>query len=480
VTISSNTRVVGVAPRISPARFEQILHSAASPAADSARAMYEAIVATGVDPAFALAFFKHESQFGSVGVCHDFDTHSPGNTRSSRIGVTGFVDVPGKGRYVKYGDWVTGMRDACYRLVDPVFDYATARATSIEQILPIWAPTSDSNSPQVYIQSVVNLMNGWSDLATGQETSSTPSMKLKIALSAGHHNTDGGSPVEQAITGPLCHYYADAFRALGHDVRVITPQDGLGYSPIGLQEVAQKVVDWAAAGWQPDLYLETHTQGLADTTVRGCFGIYPDWGNDIDLEVRNGLAARVCQAINRAVGIPIYQAGVMSEKSTGVGISGYRLGIFLVTAPVAGHTTRLIIEHGAHSNPQDRAILQDPANQKKIAQASAAAIVTYFGDTPMTNPTPAAPYDAIQLNGHTLGGGIKHYWDSVNIPGVQHPLGLPITEEQDWTDPAGKKFVIQGFERGILGYDGTVTDPAYRVQGLLIGYDWVKEQGLSK
>jgi hypothetical protein len=37
------------------------------------------------------------------------------------------------------------------------------------------------------------------------------------------------------------------------------------------------------------------------------------------------------------------------------------------------------------------------------------------------------------------------YWKSVHIPGVQHPLGLPISEEQDWTDPAGKKFVIPGF-----------------------------------
>jgi hypothetical protein len=154
--------------------------------------------------------------------------------------------------------------------------------------------------------------------------------------------------VEHAITGPLCHYYAEYFRSQGHDVRVITPQDGLGDSTVGLQEVAHQVVVWAKAGWVADLYLETHTQGLGDSKVRGCFGIYPDWGNDIDLGVRNGLAGRVCQAINQTVGIPIYQAGVMSEKSTGVGISGFRLGIFLVTAALASLTTRLIIEHGAH------------------------------------------------------------------------------------------------------------------------------------
>jgi hypothetical protein len=145
------------------------------------------------------------------------------------------------------------------------------------------------------------------------------------------------------------------------------------------------------------------------------FGIYPDWGNDIDLGVRNGLAGRVCQAINQTVGIPIYQAGVMSEKSTGVGISGFRLGIFLVTAALASLTTRLIIEHGAHTNPQDLAILQNPAQQKKIAEASAKAIITYFGDTIMSINTPQG--DAVQMNGHTLGHGFLAYWKSVDVPG---------------------------------------------------------------
>jgi hypothetical protein len=109
--------------------------------------------------------------------------HSPGNTRTSRIGVREFVTVPGKGQYVKYDSWRTGTMDACYRLVDPVFQYVKAGAKTIEKILPVWAPASDSNSPARYISSVVDLMNQWSK--GGGE------MPLKIALSSGHHNSMG-------------------------------------------------------------------------------------------------------------------------------------------------------------------------------------------------------------------------------------------------------------------------------------------------
>jgi hypothetical protein len=185
-----------------------------------------------------------------------------------------------------------------------------------------------------------------------------------------------------------------AFRELGCDVRVITPNDGLGMYQGGLQDVAAKVVEWSKAGWTADLYLETHTQGLGDTSVRGAFAIYPDWNGDIDLTVKNGLGLSMVKAISAASGIPVWSNGIMSEKATGVGIGGYRLGIFLRTQPVAANTTRLIIEHGAHSNPQDRTILQNPEMQQKIANASAKAAVDYLQGIhgPRTTPDPCMDY----------------------------------------------------------------------------------------
>jgi N-acetylmuramoyl-L-alanine amidase len=471
--ITANTRVVNVGPDISEDGFVAVVVPKSNLTEQEARAAYKAIVALKVSPLFCLASFWVESKFGRLGICHDYNTKSPGNTRSSITGKGEAITTP-KGTYIRYPSWKEGFRDLAARLIEPDYVYGRRGLVTVAQILPVFAPPEDNNNPASYIASVVDMINTW--IQPGQEVTNPVSnnKQLKIALSAGHHNTDGGSPVEHAITGPLCHYYAEYFRSQGHDVRVITPNDGLGDSTVGLQEVAHQVVVWANAGWVADLYLETHTQGLNDSSVRGCFGIYPDWGSDIDLFVRNYLASRICQAINQAVGIPVYQAGVMSEKSTGVGISGFRLGIFLVTAALNNLTKRLIVEHGAHSNPQDLAILQNPFQQKKIAEASAQAIITYFGDTIMNMNIPAS-IQTVQMNGHTLGHGMLDYWNRVNIPGVQHPLGLPISEEQDWTDPAGKKFVIQCFERGILGYDSTIADPAYRVQGLIIGPEWVKE-----
>jgi hypothetical protein len=374
--ITRDTVVVKVPPRISAAKFEEVLKTAKSPAATEAREIYRVIVENGVDPAFMLAVFKHESQYStdpkSMVVLHG--TKNLGNTRSSRVGVKTIAPTE-RGNFVSYGTWTQGADDATYRLIDPEFEYARAGATTIGQIIPIWAPGSDGNDPAGYINTVISLMNQW----TGSSTEVAPKMALKIALSAGHHNSDGGSPVEAAITGPLCHFYAMAFRELGCDVRVITPNDGLGQFPGGLQDVAAKVVEWASAGWVADLYLETHTQGLGDTTVRGAFAIYPDWGSDLDLAVKNGLGLKMVKAISAATGIPVWSSGIMSEKSTGVGISGYRLGIFLRTAPVADSTTRLIIEHGSHSNPLDLAILQSPEMQQKIANAGAKAAVDYLG-----------------------------------------------------------------------------------------------------
>lgn len=464
--ITANSQVVGTSPRLTLAQFTAVLDSASSPALIDAEPSYKATVAAGVDPAFVLAIFAQESGFGTVGLA--VANKSPGNTRSSITGKGIEVETT-KGKFIRYPTWLDGFRDLAARFVAKDYVYARNKLITIGQIIPVFAPSSDGNDPAGYINSVVKLMNAW---MAGEEV--TPKMTLKIALAAGHHNIDGGSQVEQAITGPLCREYAAAFRALGHDVRVITPNDGMGYYAGGLQDVAQQVVNWSKAGWTADLFLETHTQGLGDTSVRGCFSIYPDWGTDLDLVVKNSLGYRIVQAISQATGIPVWQNGVMSEKSTGVGISGYRLGIFLRTAAIASKTTRLIVEHGAHTNPLDLAILQNPAMQKRIAGAAVKAIVSYYGDDEMSTTQPA-DQSVIRLNGHQLGHGMLDYWRRFEIPGVQHPLGLPTSEEQDWTGPDGKKMVIQVFERGVLGFDGSITDPAYRVQGLIIGPEWAKQ-----
>lgn len=108
--ITADTVVVGVPPRIDAQTFAHILEQAQSPAAAEAAASYAALVQAGVDPLFALAVFWHESRFGTVGVCHEFDTRNPGNTRSSRTGVGQVIQTP-KGPFVRYPSWTDGFRD---------------------------------------------------------------------------------------------------------------------------------------------------------------------------------------------------------------------------------------------------------------------------------------------------------------------------------------------------------------------------------
>jgi hypothetical protein len=176
-------------------------------------------------------------------------------------------------------------------------------------------------------------------------------------------------------------------------------------------------------------------------------------------------------------------------------------------------------------NPQDLAILQNPEMQQRIANAGAKAATDYLvgihGPRPVddpiaeyvaanggeavfgkrtspglygTNGSIEADYvfahlfvgpggkviaemrdlNIVVKNGFQLGHGMLEYWNKFDLPGVPHPLGLPLSNEKDWTSPDGKKFVVQVFERAVLGYDGSISDPAYRVQGLIIGPEWAK------
>ncbi len=203
-------------------------------------------------------------------------------------------------------------------------------------------------------------------------------MTARIALAAGHHNSDGGNAVEYVQTGRLCQAAAAACRDLGLDVRVFTPGDGLGTRPDGIWDLARAVVAAAHAGWSPDILLETHTEG-AGPAARGVFAIYPDWGDDVDVDVRDRLGPRVARAIAAATGLPVRGAGVLSERATGVGLSGYRLGLFGQTTAIKATCTRLIIEYGSHDVTTDLAIIDAPGFYTKAGRATAHAFAEFLG-----------------------------------------------------------------------------------------------------
>lgn len=442
--INENSQVIHTGPRISAALFSSVLESSSSPALPEAAESYAVIVAEQVDPLFLLAVFHQESALGTVGIA--VSTKSPGNTRSSRTGVE-TTKQTAKGEFVTYPTWTAGFRDLAKRLTDPSYVYVKEGRQTIEQIISRLSPAEDGNNPVKYISAAVDFMNRF-------EESKEFNKMLRVALAAGHHNSDGGSALEASITGELCEAYFRAFKAAGVDVRVITPDGndadsdpGDGMFPGGLDAVAQQVVNWSAAGWTADLFLECHTQGLGDTSVRGVFSIYPDWGGDLDSTVKNQLGQRIAQAVSAASGIPVWGNGLMSEKSTGVGISGYRLGIFRVTAAVAAKTTRLIVEHGAHTNRQDLAILQTPGMLDRIARAAVKTITEFYGVTKNVEPQIIA-----MPTGKVLGGGFKAKYDRLAKvePNFELTvLGYPITNEYDCA-LGDKTRTVQLFERGGL------------------------------
>jgi hypothetical protein len=181
--ITRDTVVVKVPPRITAAKFQHLLEAANSPAASEAGEIYRVIVENGTDPAFMLAVFFHESRFAtdpkSMVVLHS--TKNWGNTRSSRVGVKTIAPTE-RGNFVSYGTWAQGADDATYRLIDPEFEYARAGATTISQIIPIWAPGTDGNDPAGYINAVINLMNQW----IGEASTTMKDPTNQVNLIPGH------------------------------------------------------------------------------------------------------------------------------------------------------------------------------------------------------------------------------------------------------------------------------------------------------
>jgi N-acetylmuramoyl-L-alanine amidase len=74
------------------------------------------------------------------------------------------------------------------------------------------------------------------------------------------------------------------------------------------------------------------------------------------------------------------ELGVMSERQTGVGETGSRLGMFGGTAALRTRMARLIVEHG--NIVKDLAIIDDPQTPARCAAAVVDALATYFMPPP--------------------------------------------------------------------------------------------------
>lgn len=148
-THSTNDTVTG-APSLSPAFLNQILALAHSPAQGTGQALYDLSRQYQVDDAYALAFFKAESQYGTSGIARL--TRSLGNIRCA--GYARCIDG-----YRAYPTYQQGYQD-WYQLIRNLY-VNQWRLTTVAQIIPVYAPASDGNDPTAYIALVSRMVDQW-------------------------------------------------------------------------------------------------------------------------------------------------------------------------------------------------------------------------------------------------------------------------------------------------------------------------------
>jgi hypothetical protein len=144
---SSSWQVTG-SPTVSASLVCQVLEAYHSPAQSECGSLYDDGVAYQIDPVYALAFFLHESSFGTVGTASN--TRSLGNI----ICTPGYACIKG---FRAYASWSDGFLDWYKLLTD---EYIPRGLKTIDQIIPVYAPPSENND-SAYICGVKHAVSTW-------------------------------------------------------------------------------------------------------------------------------------------------------------------------------------------------------------------------------------------------------------------------------------------------------------------------------
>lgn len=149
IWLDTTYKVAG-APTVSADFINQVLDVYDSPAQGKGQALHDLGEKYGIDPVYALAFFLQESRFGTTGVARV--TLSLGNIRATH----GYASYDG---YRKYKTWEEGFED-WYKLIKEQY-VQEWKLSTIDQIIPVYAPSSDHNDVDAYIQAVKSAVNSW-------------------------------------------------------------------------------------------------------------------------------------------------------------------------------------------------------------------------------------------------------------------------------------------------------------------------------
>jgi hypothetical protein len=226
----------------------------------------------------------------------------------------------------------------------------------------------------------------------------TMTTKPYILITAGHRFTaDDGDERERARTLPLAEAYTRAFRDAGYEADWWQRDlDGDGDSTMtnGTRATVAKGCA-AVVDDRPEsisVLLDLHYDGpnsVMHAVVPDAVGLRPGVTNGApadDTAANNTLDVSLARAITREIvnvtGLGLYGSwrlqvpGVMSERDTGVGEDGDRLGMFAYTARVRKRCARLVVEHAGYEN----APTLEQGFEDRCAAAAVKAVTEVFAE----------------------------------------------------------------------------------------------------
>jgi hypothetical protein len=143
--------VITHGPTLSADQINRILTYQHSSAAGIGQDIYNMSVKYGIDDAYVLVTFGHESGFGTEGEAET--TRSPGNLRcianAKCVNTAGLPCQADQSCYAQFATWQQGF-DALYLLLKGPL-YAGDGRIIPETIIPRFAPQSDNNDERAYI-----------------------------------------------------------------------------------------------------------------------------------------------------------------------------------------------------------------------------------------------------------------------------------------------------------------------------------------
>lgn len=148
-------------PTISAAFINEVLASYKSPTAGMGQTLYDLGLKYGIDPVYPLAFFMHESLFGTTGEARI--TLSLGNSRCINdracVNTSGTTCQQGQSCYAKMNSWQDGF-EQWYKLIRNLY-IAQWGLVTVDQIIPKYAPNSDGNDEAEYIATLKHEIDAW-------------------------------------------------------------------------------------------------------------------------------------------------------------------------------------------------------------------------------------------------------------------------------------------------------------------------------